>query len=272
MEKPKPTIFNIMKDPSILGGPDKYRNIVQERGYKQKYNQFVATHVTIPFIPYYLDNDRFLFHFNVPSLSDERMSYDVVLEFYVKESKVKGDDSLVNYSMKFFSNSPGFTFNFAYVYNKYGLLIEELKDKFDGKVLQEPPTRNNPTSAIGFDYTMFFCMRFLYMNDFYLKKSDIKRRGKKLEEFSPDNVIDCYEALEKRQGESLNFITKMKRTAEKHLKNTGKTISNIPRHIASAIAEPLNGIVKGVKSVKTIIPTRKATKSVKVIRPKGKRR
>lgn len=244
-----------MQNPSVIGGPKTYMGIVNQKGFKQKYNAYIAEHKLIPFKVYYGDKVYF-YHFKIDS-SDGVTVYDVVIK--MTENSHSHEGVIVNYDVQLFSNSPGFTYTYAYVYKKYKILVPELEDKFDANILEEAPMRTNPTQAIGFDYPIFFAMYYLYLHQFYLDKGDIRRRGKPLKEFDLNDVADCYEIIHNRVNPEDSEIKKFKDEAIRSVKNVHRAVKkDATKRVQKAISAT-SGIVK---QVKTIQPRRALKKIV----------
>ena len=55
--------------------------------------------------------------------------YDVVLQFFIDDELKSRNIALNNYYVKFFSNSPGFVYKYAYLYHQNDMLVEVLADK-----------------------------------------------------------------------------------------------------------------------------------------------
>jgi uncharacterized protein YwgA len=120
----------------------------------------------------YRDKDEYYFHFKIPSESKDRHNtYDVVLYFTVDGNKeLTVDKDLRRYFVKFFSNSPSFTFTFAYAFNMYGLFVDELADKYKKEVLEHPPVTRNPGEIISYEKTIYFAAHYLLQERKYLNK------------------------------------------------------------------------------------------------------
>ena len=73
----------------------------------------------------------FYFHIKIPSETQEGSEYDVVIRFFTDKPQVKLESHLRNYYIQFYSNSPSFIYQYAYVYNKRGYLISDLYKKLD---------------------------------------------------------------------------------------------------------------------------------------------
>jgi uncharacterized protein YwgA len=111
----------------------------------------------------YDDKGDYYFHFLIPSESvDRHNTYDVVLHFSTDgNDDLKNDPDLRRYSVRFFSNSPSFTFTFAYAFNLYGLMVEGLDSKYRKIVLSNPPITRNPGEIISYEKTVYFAAKYL---------------------------------------------------------------------------------------------------------------
>jgi len=94
----------------------------------------------------------------VPSefFKDNKITYDVLfLLKYDKQLERK------NRQMYVYSNSPSFVFTYCYVYNKHGLLIDKLKDKFPTEALTMAPEIRNPIQSLGFEKSTYIAALYL---------------------------------------------------------------------------------------------------------------
>lgn len=247
------TLFNIISDPSIVDGKDRYRDIVTKNNYKTRYVKYIQRHEVIP-LDIYANGEltTIIYHFKLKSDNDADYIHDVVFKFSGK--KVTNTSTIKDMPVQMFSNSQGFVYNFAYVVNKNGLLIPELADKL-GDSIRIPPERNNPSEAMGFDYTIFFCAYYLQINDFYLRFSEINRKRKPLDKFDTDDIASFEEAIASSNQVRNTLYKKAKRTAQSEIKQAKRTIER-----------KINQAKKVVNKVKTV----KTAKLVKTIKPRKK--
>ena len=133
--------------------------------YSDKYNKMMLR--VAGMIPYELfkntDDSNYYIIFKMPSESTKDLFYDVVIEFYTKDSVEKKINKLDNYFIKVFSNDPNFTFTYAYVFNKQNLIINELKNKLSSESLKSRPGVTNPNKNVG--YVKVFYFAYLFMKD-----------------------------------------------------------------------------------------------------------
>lgn len=251
-------IFDFLKTPNILGGPPEYNNIRFKNNYLEKYNKYIRENKVIPFKVYHDEShDEFYYHFQITSEHNKEVIYDVVIKFF-SDNKFKHDESLDNYDFQIFSNSPGFVFQFSYVYNKYKLLIPEFKDHFVEGSLEIEPTRSNPKKALGYDYTIYFAIYHLALNHFYITKREISRIGRPIREFKIGDVLSTEVVLNKRNPQDLLNINKIKKTIT-------RTIIDKPKDAITDILRKV-GLTKPTKARKSSRATkaRRGTKARKM--------
>lgn len=171
----------------------------------------------------YKKNEEYYFHFLIPSEDLKRNNtYDVILHF-IPDIDTKGDKDLRRYLVKLFSNSPGFTFTYAYAFNLYGILVEELDQKFGSEVIGNPPVVRNPAEVIGYEKTTFFACTYLINNDKYLAKSTIDLLAKKYNETDFAKSIRNIDVIE------IQIKTEKARVTAEEVKSASKDKGTHPR-------------------------------------------
>lgn len=124
--------------------------------------------------------DSVFIHVKVPSESQNNYSYDVIIRFFSTDPLIINQNHLRNYYIQFFSNSPSFMYQYAYVYNQEGFLIEALYDKLDPDYIDKPPEKANASMTLSYDKSIYFACRYLSDNKFrYLDKNGVITRKKK---------------------------------------------------------------------------------------------
>ena len=134
--------------------------------YADKYNKMMLR--TAGAVQYELfknpnDDKRFTIFFKMPSESTDKLSYDVVIDFYTKDTVVEQSNSIKNYFFRVFSNDPNFVFTFAYVFNKNKLIIPELVSKLGKDATSVKPKSTNPNKNMGYVKALYFA--YIFMND-----------------------------------------------------------------------------------------------------------
>lgn len=166
----------------------------------------------------YKQGDDYYFHFLIPSESERKNTYDVVIQFTPNDdSSVKSDKNISNYYVKFFSNSPSFTYTYAYTFNLYGILIEWLGKKYNKKVIEQPPVTRNLNEIVSFEKSIYFALLYLSQNNQFLTKSFLDSKSKKLDKKLLFSKI--------RNEDQIKLeILKEKRRVEKEKKENEKSI------------------------------------------------
>jgi len=99
-------------------------------------------------------------HIKVPSLSVDRLSYDVLLEFDM-ETLPKNSIVMNECAMRVFSNCPSFTYTYAHVYMEQGNLIQWCKSKYPSKVFSKDPVKRNPQKVLNYERSLYFAIKYI---------------------------------------------------------------------------------------------------------------
>ena len=127
-------------------------------------------------------DDNYLIHIQVPSESNPSQVYDVVVLFFTDDTVVKKRTTFSNYYVKFFSNSPSFIYQYAYLYKENGFLIDFLFDKLDKNYQDKAPDRRNTKYELFYDKSIYCASRLLLDNNLILlSKLGIITKHKKSE-------------------------------------------------------------------------------------------
>lgn len=148
-------------------------NMSKDRSYNLKYSEFIRTNkIHIKAVLSY--ESSFYYLIKIPSESSTgTLEYDVVIRFFPKDPEIMTEPSVRNYYIQFFSNSPSFTYKFAYVYNKHGYLIKDLVNKMDEQFINVPPKTTNKDQSLSYDKSIYFACKFLAEGKFrWLNKHD----------------------------------------------------------------------------------------------------
>jgi hypothetical protein len=254
----EPVLRTVVVDPSVFGGPTTYSDIRHKNGYLAKFNKYIQKHKVISFVIYSDEkNHTYFYHFQITSESNEKVVYDVVIKFFTNDPNVKKEETLDNYNLQIFSNSPGFVFQFAYVYNQKGILVDELKSKFTEVALNTPPEKSNPTKAVGYDYTVYFALYYLVLHSYYISMKQIHLMGKKINKFDHSIILSAKDVMDIRSPkEILNF--------NKITRNIKKTLIDKPKETINDFVNKID-VLKSIKA-KGGIKASKANKAKKAIR------
>lgn len=270
----KRTLFNFMENPSIVGTSKKYKDIITRNRLKPAFTKWMQGRRAIPFSVFRDEKkDEWLYQFKIESETEPEISYDVVLKFTTNEPEVKAGNDLSQYEVKFFSNSPGFSYTFAYVYNKHGILVPELHDKVSPQALSEKPIRTNKELAVGYDYTLFFAMYYLQLNSSYLRKSNMVRIAKDMHYFNPDTIASTEMAMSMRSESEQRIGRKVEKAVRKNIikpaeraaKKVEKTVTSLTSRFSSKA--PIKKAKRSSLASRMIRTTKRSVAS-RMIKPK----
>lgn len=135
--------------------------------YSDKFNKMMLRSAgRIKFQLYKNGEERYTMVLHLPSESIDKLSYDVVLDFYTKDDIRMKERHLKNYKVRFFSNDPNFTFTYSYVFQREGLIVPELISKLSPESKKEPPKTTNPTHSVGYVKSIYFAYLFYQLRGF----------------------------------------------------------------------------------------------------------
>lgn len=143
----------------FLTNPFELDKFERDSSYDIKYKEFMSNNRIKVRASFKLD-ENYLIHVKVPSESSEGTLYDVVIEFFPENDMAKKELTIENYSVKFFSNSPGFVYKYAYVYKQKGYFIDGFEDKL-GEATTTAPSHTNIDENLGYDKSIYFASKFL---------------------------------------------------------------------------------------------------------------
>ena len=208
----------------------------------------------------YTQGNEVFYHILVPSEGKYRENkYDVIIKFKPEGIGDKIDGSYKQYNIEFFSNSPAFAYTYAYVAKLNGLLVMELANKFDEKILNYPPTSRNPGLLFNYEKSLYFACKYLLSDSQLLLKSYVKTHSKKLTKKILKEIKTLSQVEEEYKREN-----NMKEERE---------LKELKKHMEKK--EPVKSIGKketksSVNKVKKITPNKKKANSITPIKKKKK--
>ena len=116
-----------------------------EEIYKKIRDQITITHAMY-------EADGTTVYLKIPS-QDKKIFYDIVLWFASK------DRITLDTEFKIYSNSPFFTYNLAYVFNKLNSLL--YPNYYKAIIIRQAPKVRNPLETTGFDKHVYSALRFV---------------------------------------------------------------------------------------------------------------
>ena len=170
------TMENFLKNPTGKYSAGFARRDLIIANLEQRYQMLLAISKTFNF-KVFMDEDDYVFYFKIPSetFTNQLLYYDVVIRFVCSNpGLLKPTASINGYHVNVFTNSPDFTFTYAYLYNQDGVVDPKMKRKIGSKALNNPPVVKNPYGIYGFEKSVYYALLFIKRNRYTLK-SEIEK-------------------------------------------------------------------------------------------------
>jgi hypothetical protein len=215
-------LASIYNDPSQLGGDTDPELKKNHDKYRKRYDEYIKKHGSISTHVYRKivggSIPEVYYHFEVRSDGNDEIIYDVVLLLYTNDKGAMQEPSFKKYSVQIFSNSPAFTFRYAYVYNKHHRIPEELLYKYSKITLNNPPTKTNPNQFVGFDSSTFYALTYLIENPMLLYRKGISSIAKDIDDFDMTKIPTPDEVVERRSPKNTSTVKKLEKTLKSIIK------------------------------------------------------
>lgn len=204
----------------------------------------------------YKDGSNYFIHVVIPSESNEKENtYDVVIKFVAKASTgALVSTNVKGYNIQIFSNSPSFTYTYAYVFDKEKLLVSELKNKFTDSTF-EPPTTRNPYNMISYEKTTFMAIMYILSNPSLLEKSTLNK-GHGLSRLK--GTVRNIDEIKMEQAKEKNRLTNLKTSQEISKNKKDKLIASTDTPKNRTVSKTTNK-KKPIKPKSKIRPKAKTT-------------
>lgn len=163
----------------------------------------------------YKNKELYYFHLIIPSESERDNTYDIVIEFSPKDKTDKGDESIINYDIRFFSNCPSFIYTYAYAYNLNGVFIDFMDKKLQKDIFKKPPLVKNPNNTVNFEKSLYYACKYLMDEKKYLTKNFLKSAALK---FNKRDFLYSIRDHDKIMDEIKKANNKLKKEKEKEAK------------------------------------------------------
>lgn len=189
----------------------------------------------------YRDKHEYYIHFLIPSESERDNTYDVVIHFTEREENFKNDNFLNRYTLNFFSNSPSFTYTYAYVFNEYDILIKFLAKKYDKIVLSNNPITRNPGEVVNYEKSIYFALKYISIHKDLMNKMYLNRVSKTLHIDKLRKIIRTDEEISleiKKENNRLSREKKKESNEKPKDKKLSGTITPISKSINRIIGSP----------------------------------
>lgn len=224
--------------PNFLEAPFSRKEPLKDSTYKSKYAEYIRNN-KIRIVNTCIIDKSWYVHLKVQSESNNNIKYDVVIRFF-ENSNIMNESTVKDYKVQFFSNSPSFIYNYAYLYKKHGYLIESLYNKMQKEFLDIPPKKENV--VISYDKSIYFCVLYLSHNNF------VRLRVSYLNKFktSESNFLKSIDSVELKNAEReltniekrLNKTNDILKARQKNSRPSGKIGKLVPfqKHITKKTA------------------------------------
>lgn len=160
-------------------------------------------------------------HLRIPSGSKAGVQYDVVIQFFTPDEGVEKQESLNQYLLQFFSNSPSFIYQYAALYYQRGYLIDAFQKKLDSRITDPKyvPSGGTAKKDLMYDKSLYFACKYILENGVSLLQKSRLARLKRvsmpelLRSISGENpgnsgdvVRDLKTEMQKDRGKAKRFI------------------------------------------------------------------
>lgn len=204
------------------------------------------------------------FYYHIKVLSDSQQKkgvdyfYDVVIRFFTDDPTIESQSHLNGYYVQFYSNSPSFIYQYAYLYKQSDFLIQMLYSKLDKETLNNPPTTRNANEKLSYDKSIYCACRFLTNSKtkYLLKNGVTTFKKKNPKEFFKE--VQDWQSVRFDQ-ELLNEERKLKKSLDsaklrKDRKNDKKTTNTSP-----LIQQEDGSYVRKHSSIHRVLPTKQTS-------------
>lgn len=208
---------------AVFSAREMYRGL-----YTEKLNTILVREVGKVKYKLYTHKDKYYIYMKIPSEVIPNFYYDVVIEFFTDDNKVKLSSSLKDYNVKFYSNDPSFVFTFAHAMLKNELFIKELVPRMSKEAVKNVAKEKNPNKEIGYVKSIYFT--YLLMKNYGLfNKIVFNNESEKLNlKELLSQITHADEKIQARQ-EAQKELNKSKKIKNK------KEANNIERNINNPV-------------------------------------
>jgi hypothetical protein len=161
------TVGSYLNNPIGAGAASGPQRQAVLNSLRDQYSQLAKRHK----VRVFQVGSSILFAVDVPSSSFDNFHYDVVIEFL----NAKPGDDLRTKHIRIFSNSPSFTYTYAYVMNERELLIPYLRKLLPKEFYSDAPTKRNPDEIVNYEKTVVYAMFHILDNE--LMRGEVYRKA-----------------------------------------------------------------------------------------------
>ena len=138
------------------------------------------------------NQDRYIIYLKIPSESQKKFYYDVVIEFFGGD---KNKATLDDYNVRFYSNEPRFCFVFCYAYSQHDLFFKDLTSKMSKEALTKSAVNTNPNNQIGYCKSIYFAYLIMQQRGLF----DKAKWQEFAKEYHRNNLLDLVEHASVKQ-------------------------------------------------------------------------
>lgn len=208
-------------------------SLERDTKFNDLYRKFTTEH-SIQLYAMCVVEDSYYIHIKIPSDSqkDGKYTYDVIIRFFTDSDEVLRQNHLKNYFVQFYSNSPSFIYQYAYLYKKEGYLIDTLYDKLDKDYMDKPPEKTNSNMHLSYDKSIYVACRFLSEMKFrYLNKTGPlimkkKDKNKFFNDVSDFQSVKFDQELMAEERKLSKVVNNRKRGIKQSSSTTGKKVAS----------------------------------------------
>lgn len=204
----------------------------------------------------------YFLHLKIPSESRSGVQYDVVIQFFTPDDSVEKQETLNQYLLQFFSNSPSFVYQYAALYYQKGYLIDAFQKKLDSRITDPTyvPTGNSAKKELMYDKSLYFACKYILENSISLLQ---KERLKRLKTKSMTELLRSISG--ENPSSSGDVVRDLKVEMQKDKSKAKKFIKDVAKLSGGVV--PGKGRNDGVRGKKTATSST-ATNSRETIRGK----
>ena len=109
---------------------------------------------------YTLYDKYYIAHLKIPSMTHDKLSYDVLLEFDI--DSIRDSANVINDgNVRVFSNCPSFTYTYANVFDKNRDMIDWAKSKYSSEIFTKEPETRNPYKLRSYERSLYFAIKYV---------------------------------------------------------------------------------------------------------------
>ena len=136
---------------AVISNRVMYRDL-----YYAKFNNIMVREMGHMEHTLYKGKNKYYIHFKVPSEVIDKFYYDVVVEFTPPKDKKTMDNTLENYTVRFYSNDPSFVYTFAHAFIKNDMFIKDLTPVMSKQAIKKVAEEKNPNNQVGYVKSLYF--------------------------------------------------------------------------------------------------------------------